>query len=132
MKAHKVRVQPYDIPIYIATSDASWDMLELDREAMAGAVLTHKGNMYVALPEEYEEFVTWHEAHHVARMLNGAHGVTTDADEHEVDCYLQEHVVRLIHAVYKKINKANITKGKHEKVANCVVGIDSSSLHGAA
>ena len=105
MKAHKVRVEPFDIPIYIATSDESWDMLELDRDAMAGAVLTHKGKMYVALPAEYEEFVTWHEAHHVARMLNGAHGVGTDSEEHEIDCYLQEHVVRLIHSVYKKINK---------------------------
>ena len=102
MKATKIRVEPYDIPIYIATSDESWEMLELDREAMAGAVLTHNNNMYVALPAEYEEFTVWHEAHHVARMLNGAHGVTTTSDEHEIDCYVQEHVVRKIQSVYSK------------------------------
>jgi hypothetical protein len=61
-----------------------WENLELDRNAMEGAVLTHNGKMYVALPESYEEYVTWHEAHHVARILNGAHGVPTDADEHDL------------------------------------------------
>ena len=110
MKSHKVRVEPFDIPLYIALSDDAWEMLELDRDAMAGAVLTEKGRMYVALPEEYEEFTVWHEAHHVARMLNGAHGVITDSQEHEADCYLQEHVVRLIQSVYKKVVKAKPKK----------------------
>jgi hypothetical protein len=111
MKPAKVWVEPYKFPLYIATSDESWELLDLDRNAMEGAVLTHKGKMYVALPEDYEEYVTWHEAHHVARMLNGAHGVPTDADEHEVDCYLQEHVVRLIKSVYAKGLAKAIKKG---------------------
>ena len=102
MKPARVLVEPFNFPIYIATSDESWDKLELDRDAMEGAVLTYGGKMYVALPESYEEYVTWHEAHHVARMLNGAHGVPTDADEHEADVYLQEQVVRLIKKVYAK------------------------------
>jgi len=111
MKAKKVRVEPFGFPLYIATSDESWEMLDLDREALAGAVLTHRGKMYVALPEAYEEDTVWHEAHHVARMLNGAHGVATDPEEHEADCYLQEHVVRLIRTVYKpKMNKIKMVK----------------------
>tara|TARA_R110000796_G_scaffold150535_1_gene267258 strand:+ start:562 stop:912 length:351 start_codon:yes stop_codon:yes gene_type:complete len=112
MKPKRVIVEPFRFPIYIATSDESWEELDLDRNAMEGAVLTFKGKMYVALPEDYEEYVTWHEAHHVARMLNGAHGVPTDADEHEADCYLQEHVVRLIKSVYAKdLAKALKKKG---------------------
>jgi len=111
MKPARVLVEPFNFPIYIATSDESWDKLELDRSAMEGAVLTHGGKMYVALPECYEEYVTWHEAHHVARMLNGAHGVPTDADEHEADVYLQEQVVRLIKKVYAK-RKDKIVKYK--------------------
>ena len=109
-KPAKVWVEPYKFPLYIATSDEQWDLLDLDRNAMEGAVLTHKGKMYVALPEDYEEYVTWHEAHHVARMLNGAHGVPTDADEHEIDCYLQESVVRLIKGVYAKQLKKDMKK----------------------
>ena len=113
MKPARVLVEPFKFPIYIATSDQQWENLDLDRNAMEGAVLTHNGKMYVALPEDYEEYVTWHEAHHVARMLNGAHGVPTDADEHEADVYMQEHVVRLIKAVYaKQMAKAlKTTKG---------------------
>jgi len=109
-KPARVWVEPYKFPLYIATSDEQWELLALDRNAMEGAVLTHKGKMYVALPEEYEEYVTWHEAHHVARLINDAHNVPTDADEHEVDCYLQESVVRLIKSVYAKQLKKDMKK----------------------
>ena len=77
-------------------------MLELDTEEMVGAVTYRKGHMYVALPEVYNEEITWHEAHHVARIVNGVHGVGTDSQEHEIDAYMQEHVVRLIKSVYAK------------------------------
>jgi len=102
MKPARVLVEPFKFPLYIATTDQQWEDLELDKNQMEGAVLTHKGKMFVALPDDYEEYVVWHEAHHVARMLNGAHGVPTDADEHEADVYMQEHVVRLIKQVYAK------------------------------
>ena len=101
MRTRKVTVEPYGTHLYIATSEKAWAMLELDPEECVGAVTIHKGRMYVALPESYQEEVVWHEAHHVARMLNGAHGVLTDHSEHEIDVYLQEHVVRLIRGIYK-------------------------------
>jgi hypothetical protein len=102
MRTVKIMVQPYNYPLYIATSEQAWDMLGLEPGDCYGAVVSHKGKMYVALPESYREDVTWHEAHHVARMINAHHGVPTCSDEHEADCYMQEHVVSLIKKkVYK-------------------------------
>jgi len=101
MRTQRVTVEPFNRPLYIARSEQAWDMLELDPEDCVGAVLVHKGKMYVALPETYNEEVVWHEAHHVARMLNREHGIITDGNDHEIDAYLQEHVVRLIKTVYK-------------------------------
>jgi hypothetical protein len=95
-KAKKVIVEPYAVPIYIATSDEAWELLELDRDDCIGSVLTYKGRWYVALPEVWDESTTWHEAHHIARMLNDHHGVITTGTDHEIDAYLQEHIVRLI------------------------------------
>ena len=107
MRTKKVILEPYGVAIYIATSPEAWDMLELDTEDMVGAVTYRNGSMYVALPEVYNEEITWHEAHHVARIVNGVHGVVTDHQEHEIDAYMQEHVVRLIKSVYfkGKVNK---------------------------
>jgi hypothetical protein len=103
VRTKKVVVEPYGIDLYIATSDAAWEMLELDRDDCVGAVTTHKGRWYIALPEVWDESTTWHEAHHVARMINHAHGVETVGMDHEIDAYMQEHVVRLIKkAVYLK------------------------------
>lgn len=96
MKTKKVIVEPYGTSLYIATSDEAWEMLELDRDDCVGAVLAHKGRWYVALPEVWDESTTWHEAHHVARMLAGVHGVETISTDHEIDAYTMEHVVRLI------------------------------------
>lgn len=102
MRTKKVIVEPYNISLYIATSDEAWEMLELDRDDCVGAVTTHKGRMYVALPLVWDESTVWHEAHHVARMLNKAHGVETCGMDHEIDAYLQEAVVRLIKPIYKR------------------------------
>jgi hypothetical protein len=103
MRTKKVVIEPYGTPLYIATSDKAWDMLGLDREDCVGAVTAHHGRWYVALPEIWDESTVWHEAHHVARMIAHVHGVETTGDDHEIDAYTQEYVVRLIkQAVYPK------------------------------
>lgn len=96
MRTKKVVVEPYGVPLYIATSAKAWAMLDIDPEECMGAVTVHNSRWYVALPEKWDESTTWHEAHHIARMIAKHHGVITCGDDHEIDAYTQEHIVRLI------------------------------------
>lgn len=96
MRTKKITIEPYSAQVYLATSKKAWRMLGVEKDQAAGFVVRHKSKLYIGLHEEYDEEAVWHEAHHAARMINKSHGIDTDHDEHEIDAYMQEHIVRLI------------------------------------
>lgn len=100
MNTKKIIVEPFGMPVWVGTSEEAWDACGIDRDACYGAVTTSKGKTWVLLQEEYDEGTVSHEAHHLSRMVSDHHGINTTADDHEIDAYLQEHIVRLIKACY--------------------------------
>ena len=100
MRTKKIVLEPFEAPLYIATSPRAWEMLGQDPEEIVGCVMHHRGKMYILLPAEYEEFVVWHEAHHAARIINDHYGVITTPEDHEADVYMQEAIVRAVKRYY--------------------------------
>ena len=105
----KIVVEPFAAVVYVATSDEAWEELGIERDEVFGVVLGNDEGMFIALPEEYRECTTWHEAHHAARWLTDHYGVPTNAESHEIDVYLQEHIVRLIKSEVYDMNEESIT-----------------------
>ena len=106
MRTKKITIEPFGMPVYIGTSDDAWEACGISRDACYGAVATSKGKTWILLQEEYDEGTVGHEAHHLARMVSDHHGIITTADDHEIDAYLQEHIVRLIKKAYGFKTKA--------------------------
>ena len=101
MKPRYITVQPFDLEVRILLTKKEWREHKVPKGAMAACMVRNEQYM-LALPRKYDEPATWHEAHHLARWLNEAHGVLTDVDNHEADVYLMEHIVREVKRLYKE------------------------------
>ena len=71
-----------------------------DRDLIHGCVTFVEGRWTMFLPPKWVEDIVWHEAHHLARLVNADMGVVTTADEHEIDVLTQESIVRQVRRVY--------------------------------
>lgn len=101
MKPRYITVQPFDLQVRVLLTKKEWRQYKVPKGACAACML--RGDQYMlAFSRTYSEEEVWHEAHHLARWLNEAHGVVTDVDNHEADVYLMEHIVREVKRLYKE------------------------------
>lgn len=104
MKPKHITVQPFNVLVRVLRSKREKREFDVPEDAIGYCMVDHQGYT-LALPWRYDEETTWHEAHHLARWLNQQHGVATDSDGHEIDVYLQEHIVREIKTDVYNINR---------------------------
>ena len=109
MTTKRFIVEPSGADLIISNDDAVWKEVNVDKADCFGACTQHKGKMYIVLQDRYCEATSWHEAHHAARMINAQHGIDTDVDDHEADCYMMEYIARLIKTLYFKKSEIKIT-----------------------
>lgn len=108
-----ITVEPFGCPVSVFTDQkAAIESIKATfgkRQAKRTAKFMSGGNGYchmheaktcsyflMVLPAEYKEFVTWHEALHMTWFIMKVHGVEVDCDNHEMQTYLQEHIVKQI------------------------------------
>ena len=102
MKPKYITVEPYAAPVRILRTKREKKAFGVPEDTV-GYCMQIGNSFAVALPWRYDESTVWHEAHHLARWLNDHHGVSTDNESHEADAYLQEHIVREIKRIYRKL-----------------------------
>lgn len=100
MKARRIIIQPFNVSVRILRTKKERTAFEIPDDALGYCMTHEKEGFIITLPWKYDEETTWHEAHHLARWLNDIHGIPTSTEEHEIDVYLQEHIVREIKTTY--------------------------------
>jgi hypothetical protein len=109
MKTKKFIIEPFGCDLVVSNDPAMWVELHQDPQEAFGITMTHKGKMHILLTERMCFMTIAHEAQHAARMINAAHGVDTDVDDHEMDCYMTEYITRLCLELYLKKSEIKIT-----------------------
>lgn len=121
LKNQTVMVEPFHVPLIVAFGRKQAEKFlkkgfkceppeQLEScSGFATELANSKGQLsfFVMMPKVETEAITWHEALHLATYVLDYVGVKTDPDNHEILCYLQDHIVRLIRGAYENKSQVN-------------------------
>lgn len=101
-----VTADPFNFQIYIWNGEEGFKTgvkeiygIDVDTAGCSGYAMhltqasSGESGFVAMLPEEWSESTTWHEALHICWFILDECLVKIDADNHEIQCYLQEHLV---------------------------------------